>query len=58
MFTFSRNVFPENLVQATIATYRSKLIFDKNDTKAIKGKKDLCRKKKLLKSLYFVKVST
>ncbi|XP_026320425.1 excitatory amino acid transporter 3 [Hyposmocoma kahamanoa] len=32
-----RNVFPENLVQATVATYRSKLTFDKNDTKAIKG---------------------
>lgn len=54
MFAFSRNVFPENLIQATIATYRSKLIFDKNDTKAIKGNKDLYFLEKLFMYLYFV----
>ncbi|KAF9410468.1 hypothetical protein HW555_010470 [Spodoptera exigua] len=26
------NVFPENLAQATIATYRTRLVYDKNDT--------------------------
>ncbi|XP_049876630.1 excitatory amino acid transporter 3-like isoform X2 [Pectinophora gossypiella] len=35
-----KNVFPENIAQATIATYRTKLIYDKNDTKAIKGHLD------------------
>nr|AAB84380.1 high-affinity Na+-dependent glutamate transporter [Trichoplusia ni] len=32
-----RNVFPENLAQATIASYRTKLIYDKNDTKSRLG---------------------
>ncbi|KAI5633208.1 sodium:dicarboxylate symporter family domain-containing protein [Phthorimaea operculella] len=31
------NLFPENIAQATIATYRTRLVYDKNDTKAIKG---------------------
>ncbi|CAG4987062.1 unnamed protein product [Colias eurytheme] len=32
-----RNVFPENIVQATIFSYRTRLAYDVNDTKAIKG---------------------
>ncbi|KAG6456174.1 hypothetical protein O3G_MSEX009606 [Manduca sexta] len=32
-----RNVFPENIAQATIASYRTKLVYDQNDTKSIKG---------------------
>ena len=32
-----RNVFPENLAQATIASYRTRLVFDKNDTKSRLG---------------------
>ncbi|OWR46882.1 high-affinity Na+-dependent glutamate transporter [Danaus plexippus plexippus] len=32
-----RNVFPENLAQATIASYRTRLTYDQNDTKIIKG---------------------
>ncbi|XP_022128592.2 excitatory amino acid transporter 3 [Pieris rapae] len=32
-----RNVFPENIVEATIASYRTKLTYDVNDTRAIKG---------------------
>ncbi|VVC93292.1 unnamed protein product [Leptidea sinapis] len=32
-----RNVFPENIVQATIASYRTRLAYDVNDTRAIKG---------------------
>ncbi|XP_048483986.1 excitatory amino acid transporter [Plutella xylostella] len=35
-----RNLFPENLVQATIATYRTRLVYDQNDTLAIKGHLD------------------
>ncbi|CAH1640142.1 unnamed protein product [Spodoptera littoralis] len=32
-----RNVFPENLAQATIATYRTRLVYDKNDTNSRLG---------------------
>ncbi|XP_046970008.1 excitatory amino acid transporter 3 [Vanessa cardui] len=32
-----RNLFPENIAQATIASYRTRLAYDQNDTKAIKG---------------------
>ncbi|NP_001240824.1 amino acid transporter-like protein [Bombyx mori] len=32
-----RNVFPENIPQATIASYRTKLIYDPKDPKMIKG---------------------
>lgn len=32
-----RNLFPENIAQATIATYRTRLVYDQNDTKVIKG---------------------
>ncbi|KAI8420322.1 hypothetical protein MSG28_008849 [Choristoneura fumiferana] len=32
-----RNVVPENIAQATIASYRTKLVYDVNDTHAIKG---------------------
>ncbi|XP_026763377.1 excitatory amino acid transporter 3 [Galleria mellonella] len=32
-----RNVFPENIVQATIATYRTRLVYDSKDPRAIKG---------------------
>ncbi|XP_047030756.1 excitatory amino acid transporter 3 [Helicoverpa zea] len=32
-----RNVFPENLAQATIASYRTRLVYDQNDTKSRLG---------------------
>lgn len=38
LFVYFRNVFPENIAQATIASYRTRLAYDVNDTKAIKGK--------------------
>ncbi|GBP57202.1 hypothetical protein EVAR_82913_1 [Eumeta japonica] len=30
-----RNVFPENIVQAAVSSYRTKLSYDPNDTKAV-----------------------
>ncbi|XP_034835342.1 excitatory amino acid transporter 3 [Maniola hyperantus] len=32
-----RNVFPENIVQATIASYRTRLAYDPEDNKTVKG---------------------
>ncbi|XP_041984354.1 excitatory amino acid transporter 3 [Aricia agestis] len=32
-----RNVFPENIAQATIATYRTRLVYDPNDPRQVQG---------------------